>query len=497
MMIRFSMIPVLLAATAASAQTPAQIGSYRQLFVDDAMVAGVSGISYALHQPIKHAIGGMPTPVLVGASAWENDVALYGTTIYDSQDHDYKMWYRGMDNSTTHICYATSTDGVNWTKPHLGLTSYGGSTANNIVGGIGFYTDGFAVMKDEKDSNPARRYKMFTYKGGDTFAAMVSPNGLNWSGPINANTGYTGDVVSAYYDTGLNKYVGLTKGRTNIRYRTITYSSDFINWSTAPATLLVADAKDPPTAQLYSQTGFMYEGMRLGYVSVFNTATSKIDTQLVSSRDGLTWQRYRQRIPFLPNGTAGSFDAGMLIADSAGLIADDRTISIYYSGWNTDHDGNVVGGGGALNGIGLATLRKDGFVSADAGPSGGTLTTVPFVLPAGRLTINAVTNPGGSIIAELLGASGSVVAGYDLAHSSAFSGDSLSAAVQWSGSDINPSLLGQSVALRFRVTNASLYSFGFTPVPEPSGVALLLSLGAGLFAVRRLNARKRSKPSRG
>ena len=466
---RMSMFLVMLAATGAYAQQPAQIGSYRQLFVDDAMVAGISNVTYTLHQPTKHAVGGVPTPVVMADQPWEQLLFIYGTTIYDQQSRMYKMWYESMpDSTTTDICYATSTDGVNWTKPNLGVTAYGGSTANNIVGGFDFYTDGFGVIKDVSDPNPARRYKMLTYKGGDTFAAMVSPDGINWSGPINTGasaTYQTGDVLSTYYDTGLKKYVGLTKRYINgVRSRTITYSDDFVTW-TAPTTLLTPDAQDPATAQLYSQVGYMYEGMRIGYVSVYDTATQKIDTQLVSSRDGLSWQRYRQRTPFILNGAAGQFDSGMAIADCAGLVTTDNKILIYYSGSNFDHNGNVIGGGVSRSDIGMAELRKDGFVSADAGAAGGTPTTTPFVLPTGRLTINATTAPGGSIRAELLDANGLVLAGYEAGNSSVFAGDSLNALQEWSGRDIDESLLGTPVALRFYITDGSLYSFGFTVVP--------------------------------
>ena len=122
------------------------------------------------------------------------------------------------------------------------------------------------------------------------------------------------------FDAGLDKYVGLTKRYINgKRARTITYSDDFVTW-TDPTTLLTPDAEDPSTAHLYSHAGFEYEDMRIGYVSVFDTATQKIDTQLASSRDGLNWQRYRERTAFIPTGAIGECDSGMAIADCSGLV---------------------------------------------------------------------------------------------------------------------------------------------------------------------------------
>ncbi len=182
---------------------------------------------------------------------------------------------------------------------------------------------------------------------------------------------------------------------------------------------------------------------------------------MATSRDGVTWERYRERTAFLPNGKVGDFDSAITIADSSGLIVNDDQILIYYSGRNMDHAGNVVGGGNPQGGIGLATLRRDGFVSADADAGGGTLTTTPFRLCGLNLSINAVTAGGGNVRTELLDSAGQVIAGYRLADSSAFSGDSLDAGVTWSGGLIDESLIGQKVSLRFHLTDASLYSFGF------------------------------------
>ena len=216
----------------------------------------------------------------------------------------------------------------------------------------------------------------------------------------------------------------------------------------------------------------------------------KLDLRsLPKLRDGLSWQRYRQRTSFLPLGAVGDFDSGMIIADSSGLIADDAKISIYYSGWNVDHNGNPIGGGEAISGIGLAELRKDGFVSVDAGPDGGTLTTVPFVLPNVQLMINAVTTPGGSVRAELINTAGEIIAGYELAESGSFSGDSLGAQLRWSNQNIDESLIGETVSLKFYLQDASLYSFWFDAALTPgdaNGDGMVDAADAALLAANWL-----------
>src|SRR5688572_31542193 len=54
-------------------------------------------------------------------------IRFYGTVLH--VDGEYRMWYA----ANSHICYATSRDGLSWQKPKLGLAPYNGSTANNIV----------------------------------------------------------------------------------------------------------------------------------------------------------------------------------------------------------------------------------------------------------------------------------------------------------------------------------------------------------------------------
>ena len=51
----------------------------------------------------------------------------YPDTMYDEEDKIYKMWYPGKGG--TH--YATSSDGISWDTPELGIYQYAGLGANN------------------------------------------------------------------------------------------------------------------------------------------------------------------------------------------------------------------------------------------------------------------------------------------------------------------------------------------------------------------------------
>ncbi len=58
------------------------------------------------------------------------------------------------------LCYAESVDGLIWIKPELGQVLFKGSRANNAIDLPHTVVSGAAVICDEADLDPARRYKM-------------------------------------------------------------------------------------------------------------------------------------------------------------------------------------------------------------------------------------------------------------------------------------------------------------------------------------------------
>lgn len=460
-----------LTTVTAFAEEPPQVGQARQLFIDDLLIEDLSNVRLTLQQPTQYE----GNPVLRADRPWEGDsIALAGTVLYDEEERIFKMWYRATGDSPR-VCYATSPDGINWDKPVLNLKPYEGSMENNIVLGgpdSKFHPASFAVIKDRADPDPRRRYKMLTYHQRDRFACLVSPDGLQWDGPINPGEHETGNVVSMYYDGGLGQYVGLLQGRSTAQGtpRLASFSDDFVRWS-KPQEVLVPDKEDPPSAQLDAHVAFMYEGLRLGYLTLLRPDAGTTDTHLCCSRAGKTWHRYRERIPFLPTGPAKSWDADRVRADAGGLIVWDGRIWLYYTGGRNDPEGHPRGHSPPAGQIGLAHLRQDGFVSADAGVEGGYLLTKPLIAGGSSLRINADARHG-RIQAELLDAAGKPIPGRELTSSIPFQGDALDAPLRWD-SITTDELAGRPIRIRFHLRNASLYSFRFAQTPGPHLVFLV------------------------
>ena len=101
----------------------------------------------------------------------------------------------------------------------------------------------------------------------------------------------------------------------------------------------------------------------------------------------------------------------------------------------------------------LAVLRRDGFVSLDADPDGGTLTTEPFALPGGALRLNADA-AGGEIRVEILDADDRVINA-----SATMNADATRQRLQSYSGDL-------AARLRFSLRNARLYSYWFAAQPR-------------------------------
>jgi hypothetical protein len=92
------------------------------------------------------------------------------------------------------LCYAESDDGLTWRKPALGQVLFKGSRDNNALALPHTIVSGAAVIRDDADPDPARRYKMVyqyfpdqtepaipEYGTSPSIACAVSPDGLGWT----------------------------------------------------------------------------------------------------------------------------------------------------------------------------------------------------------------------------------------------------------------------------------------------------------------------------
>ncbi len=480
---------------------PIDVG--RQLFVDDFLIEETT-LKRSLHRPQYHP----SNPVLKPDREWECEDAAKAAApfsdgvFFDPKDQLFKIWYIGGYIAST--CLAVSRNGVEWDKP-----SYDVRPGTNEVlshrkveaTGDGRYRDSSTVWLDQQDPDPARRYKMFLTTPDPvrwSLALRCSPDGIHWSEPVAVSSGQIGDRTTVHYNPFRGKWVfGLRTGQPNVgRSRAYYEHSDAVlGTKHVPADSvlwLCADRLDPHNPnpefseippQLYNHDAVGYESLMLGLFSIWQGPPNNICSErkiqkrnevLVGfSRDGFHWSR-PDRERFLPaNPTDGAWNWGNV--QSAGgccLIVRDR-LYFYVNGRSLGGrfwDGNCN--------TGLATMRRDGFASMDAGAETGTLTTRPVRFQGKYLFVN-VDSAGGRMRVEVLDGDGSVIQPFTRAKCKPISWDSTIQQVTWEdGTDLG-SLAGRDVRFRFELTKGQLYAFWVSPSKSGASHGYVAAGGPG------------------
>jgi hypothetical protein len=150
--------PGLHAQSMPAGKNPADLTGPWQLFVDDYLIAARSNVVRTYHPFDKYA----GNPVLVGDQPWEGgNIYIYGTVLPGEDGKGYRMWYQTIprQDELTSVLYATSTDGVRWTKPDLDICDRKGAKDNNVVLPGGFMA---SVMLRPWELDAQRRYLLMS-----------------------------------------------------------------------------------------------------------------------------------------------------------------------------------------------------------------------------------------------------------------------------------------------------------------------------------------------
>lgn len=493
-LIRLLPLLVLVAAPVpAIAGDPIDIGSRRELMVDDSLVERMEGARLVLHHPQARNIA------IVYDEDWEGNSSGYPTIIRDGEL--YRMYYRGhrmvIDDGPLRmaqgevVCYAESRDGIHWNKPKLGLVDWKGSTENNIIWrGVGQHN--FAPFIDENpDCSPEARFKAVggTYRTG--LAAFQSADGTHWSRmseePIYTNGAFD-SRNTAFWDPVRNRYAlylrFFSQGQfEGLRSIAEAHSEDFLDWSEQKP----LEYPDSPPQQMYTNNIIPYYraphilvGFPTRYVardltehvqklppvplrSELTKALKRVGSDLtdglfMSSRDGVTFKRWDEA--FLRPGPEhkgrwiyGDNYQGYGLVETASEDGDGPNKISFLVSEGSWREGETRER--------RYTIRIDGFVSAQAPLSGGEVLTKPLRFEGAELAINYSTSAAGSVRVELQQQDGTPIEGYRFEDCPEIYGDTIEHVVRWSdGADVQ-SLAGQPIRVRFVLRDADLYSFRF------------------------------------
>ena len=473
-----------------------------ELFIDDHFVESLDGARRQLNQPIKHR----QNPVLVKTNAWEEGAPGYGTVHYDAQAKLFKMWYQGWQKtegtSTGLLCYATSGDGVHWDKPVLDKKT--GSTLVKHPPIQGFQCPGIFLDPSERD--PQRRYKMLFSCNPDgtsstwMTSAAFSPDGIQWTPSKETPLiPFSDTQICPFWDARSQRYVAFLRfGPPNTRLISRTESEDFLHWSPKITVLRRTRMDSVQQTQFYQMEPFPYGNFYFGIIGAYHNEslkpipadkpwTDRQDVQLAFSRDSVVWSRVggtgamthaevnehrdwsnaTREATFLPYGVKDKdWDWGYMTPyyTPEPIIINDRQY-FFYAGSSAKHWWTWTGDPPKLDpnakpprkGVGLATLRRDGFVSIEAGDEGGTMTTRSFVFLGDTLLLNADA-AGGSISVEALDTDSKLIPGFGLDTSVTLTSDNIRHTLTWKGHKDLHQLQGRPIRLRFHLRHARIFS---------------------------------------
>uniref|UniRef100_UPI00404A74B4 hypothetical protein n=1 Tax=Cephaloticoccus sp. TaxID=1985742 RepID=UPI00404A74B4 len=449
---------------------------------------------------------------------------LYGTVLLEGER--FRIWYYAVHKvgdeggmGVSPVCYAESDDGENWTRPELGQVEWKGSRANNLIALGPDSTEacsGVSVLRDDEESDPARRYKMVYGKqlpkefkatlGVDrrwVVRTATSPDGLRWTEQAGLVSGSKfADLASFYKHDGLyivNSHVS-SRGegdRQEGRQGYAWVSTDFKTWlaESAPS-FRTAEPAEGAGWGTHGMTGGAYTQVHLGVgaTSLGNVAVglygmwyqrvpnwgeggTSCDLGLVVSQDGLHFDEVVKGRPYIRSEESSANpipgkNYPTILCQTNSILNVGAETWIYHGRWlNVEFQSLVEPNCLAKDywaGVGLAKIPRDrwGALALWHDEDRGSAWTMPFRIPAdSELWANASGASG--LRFELADQLFQPLPGFEAGEAAGDPADDLAAQVQWAGRALSE-LSGRTVRVRIHFlrsaeSNPRLFALTFKP----------------------------------
>jgi len=504
--------PLLFGETAPDAEV-VPLGGRKYLFLDDALTAESDNVTLTANPP-------RPAELVLEGVGFSNHVTVFEDLASD--DGLIRLYFRGPKES---LAVWVSEDGVNFKAPDLGREFEGQRNVviEDPVGlgtlfvdpnappegrikyyssyrGRGAYVysspDGYSFVRNETSALPMRgasqsivyyddqrqtyvgyhRSDMYKTVGGHTERSSVRTETTDLMRP------WPFKPVSQAEQTALAKRLRLN--RRNPWYTDngpVTPPGFGLEY---PRALAPSDDIDPigidiyvPKCVKYAWAPDTYVAFPLFYYHYHEEGpltrqelgreerkrgSGPLETQLATSRDGVTWRRY-PRPTYIGMGRHHGVDVHRTYT-AHGMVRRGEEIWQYYVGCESYHSPWTKGGREAIFRV---VQRVDGFVSADFDYGGAVLKTRPLTFTGNRLVLNLDTDATGIMQVGFLDEAGQPIPGFGVDDCIYLNADAVDAEVEWikTGKDLS-SLAGKTVQLVFRGNGTKLYSMQFVDVEK-------------------------------
>ena len=435
---------------------------------------------------------------------------VYGTVLFE--EGRFRMWYYGAhygsgptDEKQGPVCYAESEDGIHWIKPNLGQLEFKGSRDNNALKLPDEKTQGPFVIKDKRDPDPKRRYKMiYNAHNGRTwvFRTATSPDGTQWTFSPDFAVDRFIELSSFYKHNGLYVANGQSAesgqgGGSQGRQGYARISADFRHWLGEAVGAFAlpepAQAADRGKTKPYDQVHLGVGGKSLGNVVVglyglwhnrpgdptrkirdawFGDGKTSCDLGLVVSNDGIHFREPVKEHVFLSRFDSPvtpiegkSYPTILCQSGNAILNVGDKTL-VYHGRWR-----NAAYGSDLWYEIALATLPRDrwgalGFCTppqrhrsttpeSGAERSEGSVWSVPVRLPEAPCTLALNADAAKAMQVEIADTGFHLLPDFSGKHSGRTQKvGGLDCPVSWPKGSL-ATLQGKTVRLRIRLTKSA------------------------------------------
>lgn len=425
------------------------IGSRRELFVDELLIDRMEGATLRLQEPRPGGVA------IERDRSWEGPQAFFYATVLKDGDV-YRMYYRSsaMGSAT---CYAESADGTSWTKPELGLLELEGSKGNNaIVPGRPAYQ--FCPFVDTRPGVAAEdRYKAVARDASRPYQGLIaylSGDGVHWRRlreepivPFALENNFDSQNVAFWSETE-GRYVAYMRHMVGGRRSTSRATSeDFLNWSEQTPMSYSDTGSTTPSQHLYTNQTQPY--FRAPHIYISMPGRMHFGRRLLSADEADLYTQLDARA-----GGAGDVSDGVLLTTRARATRYDFTFKESFvrpplgsENWtsrcNYPSYGVVQTGPAEMslyvNGqygqdtphLDRLTLRLDGFASLHGPYSGGQMVTRPITFDGRYLELNYATSAAGSIRVEVQDQAGRPIPGYTLEECPYIIGNEIARLVGW------------------------------------------------------------------
>ena len=453
-----------------------------EFLLDDQVIKNSYNTTRSPVQAAKYDLN----PVLSSQYPWETSSdgleRVTSPTIWVDQDADVLRmlyWAREPEGDNIIRCAAESTNGRDWTRTWMDQYPYSGYSETNIAAmnppspytGI---SDFWVYENPRPDLLPNSKYIALTeFRDPRQTFIITSNDGLHWDFDNRyLVTSDKNDTHPSILMTADGQFRAYIRGRIDDRRIVdMVVSDDLVNWSERTTVMDIGFDE-----QAYGMPVRELDGV---YVSLMPTLRVEENVgngigpmycEIVTSRDGIEWDRDFPDTPVIDNGEDGTWDAGIAYHNAGILEWQGKWITAY-------------GGGPLLHGqssplmIGVAEFDRGRLFRTGQTDTGqaGWIVTEALKMNAAELLVNADL-AGGEMTVSVVDATGKVVSGYASVDCTLTAVDDLRYSVTWSGHSALPN--GQ-YSLRVNMSGgAALYGFEgpalySEPEPLPPGPTIL------------------------